>query len=83
MVEIDGDVVLSACKKADDREGLVLRYFNPSVRETDVCISLVTPVREAWLLNLREEREEKLTVENGRVRRTLRAHGIETIEIRA
>ncbi|HEX7020464.1 MAG TPA: glycoside hydrolase family 38 C-terminal domain-containing protein, partial [Gemmatimonadaceae bacterium] len=81
IVEIDGDVVVSACKKAEDREAIVLRYFNPSAQAVEVRISLAMPIREAYVLNLREERQEPLPIVAGALQRQLRPFGIETVEL--
>jgi alpha-mannosidase len=81
VVQIQGDVVLSACKRADDREALVLRYFNPSAHVASIQIQLAKPIREAYLLNLREERQETLATVGGALQRRVRPHGIETIEV--
>lgn len=81
LLRLEGDVVLSACKKADSRDGVVVRYFNPSDAAAAIRLGTHRPVREAWLLNLLEEREQALTMSDGEVRRVVAPHAIETIEL--
>jgi alpha-mannosidase len=37
-IELDGDVVFSACKQREDRQGMLLRFFNPAVEEKVVSV---------------------------------------------
>jgi mannosylglycerate hydrolase len=81
VIEVNGPVVLSACKRADDGESLVVRYFNPAPRAAAVRLALATPVAGAFLLDLLEARVETLDVVDGQVHREVRGHGMETIEL--
>lgn len=62
------ELVLSALKKAEDRETLIVRVFNPT--ENDLVAELdasALGVRSAWLVRLDETRLKKLPVFRGRV----------------
>ena len=59
----DKNVIVSALKKAEDRGGAVLRLFNPTDEEKTVNIRFAPKVKEAFLCNLNEEREQPVPVE--------------------
>jgi alpha-mannosidase len=79
--EPPGGAVLSACKKADDRDSVVLRLFNPGAVEARVGLELQQPVARAFRTDLRERRLEELPVAEGRVLVSLSAHRIATVEL--
>ena len=75
-------LVLSAFKKAEDRDSFVLRAFNPGPGAASGAVRLAVPVASAWRLNLNEERIEPLPVApDGAVRLDLPACGIVTVEL--
>jgi alpha-mannosidase len=76
-----GGVALSAVKHADDRGGIVVRLFNPGDVDTDVVVAPGFRVREAWRVNLLEERGDRLPIEQNSVRVRLEPHRILTIEL--
>jgi hypothetical protein len=76
-----GEAVVSACKKADDRDGLVLRLFNPGAAEARVRLRCARPVTEAFRLDLRERRLAGLPAEGGSVGLALGPGRIETVEL--
>ena len=76
-----GDVVLSALKKAEDRDSVIVRLFNPG--ETDANLEL-TPgfvVTQAFAVNFLEAREQALTRTGNGVSVRLRPHQIQTVEL--
>ncbi|MCP4611238.1 MAG: hypothetical protein GY845_21215 [Planctomycetes bacterium] len=63
FIEIESkEIVLSALKKCEHRDTLVLRLFNPTLKDIGTNIKFFRPVKEAWLTNMNEERREKLPV---------------------
>jgi 2-O-(6-phospho-alpha-D-mannosyl)-D-glycerate hydrolase len=76
-----GGVALSALKRADDRDGIVVRLFNPGDAPADVLVAPGFPAKAAHRLNLLEERQEPLAVERDGVRLRLNAHQIGTLEV--
>jgi 2-O-(6-phospho-alpha-D-mannosyl)-D-glycerate hydrolase len=76
-----GGVVLSALKKADDRDAVIVRLVNPGDVDADVRVVPGFPVHDAWSVNLLEERDARLSLEQGGVRTHLTPHGIQTIEL--
>jgi mannosylglycerate hydrolase len=80
-VEGDGAAVLSALKKADDRNSVIVRLFNPTNEDTDAAIRIDGAVTHAFAVNFLEERQSELAVESGGVRVHLKAHEIKTTEL--
>jgi mannosylglycerate hydrolase len=76
-----GGLVLSACTKADDRDSLVLRAFNPGAREAAGRYGLPGGLEAAFRLDLLEQRLAPLPVEEGLALLSVRPHGIETFEL--
>jgi mannosylglycerate hydrolase len=75
-------VVLSACKKAEDRESLLLRLFNPGVDEARVTLDLPSrTISRAFRTDLRERRQEELRIVDGRAVLALPSYRIETVEL--
>jgi mannosylglycerate hydrolase len=72
---------LSALKKADDRESVVIRLFNPGALGLQLALGLAQPVGSAFRLNLREQRQESLSITDGRATVTLGPRKIVTAEI--
>lgn len=62
FIEVCGkNLQIAALKQAEDRPGsIVLRLFNPTEQAVEGAIRLFKPIHEAWLLNMNEERREKL-----------------------
>lgn len=75
-----GGAVLSACKKADERDGVVVRIFNPDETPSTVKVAR-DPIAQAFRTDFLENRLEDLAVRNGAVEVTLRPHCITTIEL--
>ena len=76
------NLILSAFKKAEDRDSFIVRVFNPL--ETTVVgeIELFNPVSKAYQVNLNEERVADLVVENGKaITIKVGPHKIVTVEL--
>jgi alpha-mannosidase len=68
FIEIEAkDIVLSALKKCEYRDTVVLRLFNPTLKDIDANIRFFRPIKEVWLTNMNEERREKLPVKDNLV----------------
>jgi mannosylglycerate hydrolase len=80
-VEGDGAAVLSALKKADDRNSVIVRLFNPGAEDAEASIGVGGQVTRAFAVNFLEERQQELTVESGVVRADLKPHQIQTFEL--
>ena len=56
IVKLEPDaLVLTALKRAESGEGLIVRFYNITGEKVDAKISLGIPVKEVWLTNLKEE----------------------------
>jgi alpha-mannosidase/mannosylglycerate hydrolase len=53
-------LVLSSIKKAEDRDNLIVRFYNPYDELILGTLTTLIPVGEVYLCNLAEERQEKL-----------------------
>ena len=62
MGEAAWDVSGDALKKCEHRDTLVLRLYNPTLKDFDADIKFFRPIKEVWLTNMNEERREKLPV---------------------
>ena len=71
--------MLSALKKADGRDSVVLRVFNPASTPTKVRVHQPSLI-EAYRTDLREHRQEKLMVADRAVAFSLGGRKIETVE---
>ena len=75
------NLILSAFKRAEDRESYILRIYNPTEEVINGEITLNVPFKKAFLTNLDEERQEELTVENESIVRVVVNKGkISTLE---
>jgi alpha-mannosidase len=73
--------VLSALKKAEDRDSVIVRLYNPGDHATDATLKPGFAVKQAFTVNFLEERHGPIAVENASVAVQLRPHQIQTIEI--
>ncbi len=65
LIDIDDDnILISAIKKAEEDESLILRLYNSSSREIEKTrISIdIERIKEIWLCNLGEEELEKIDI---------------------
>jgi alpha-mannosidase len=76
-----GDVTLSALKKADDRDTVIVRLFNPGDRDGEVALKPDFKVAQAFAVNCLEAREHTLEVTDDGVLVRLKPHQIQTIEL--
>ena len=66
FLEVRGEgLVLSALKKAEDRESLIVRLLNPTGRTVRAELVTAKPAAGAWLVNLNEDRGQKVAVGRG------------------
>jgi alpha-mannosidase len=74
-------VVMSALKKADDRDGVILRVFNPGETQGEAQISSDPAFKSAFRTNLREQRQQPVPVKGGKAAITLGSRKIATVEL--
>lgn len=61
FIEVKGDnLILSAVKKADDRDSIIIRLYNPTEADIQGFLSVGLKYRQAFLINLNEERIDEI-----------------------
>lgn len=75
------NVVLTALKKAEDSEDVILRFYEFAGKKGDVRIELADPVTEAWETNLQEKPERQLAVQGPVVMVPTGPYEIKTIKL--
>jgi mannosylglycerate hydrolase len=74
-------LVLSSVKKAEDRESMIIRLFNPTGATQEGCIRFGLPLTGAWEVNLIEKRGGQLPVTDGAVHLSVPKYKILTVEV--
>jgi len=74
-------VALSALKRAEDRETLVVRIYNPTGEDVTAVLTAYKPIASAALLNLNEEAQEPLSPKGNKLSLPLKAKKIATVEL--
>ena len=75
------ELALSAMKRCETRNTLVLRLFNPTDREISGELMFHRAVKEAWLTNMNEERREQVECNGRKARLVVAKKKIITMEI--
>jgi len=72
-------VIVSALKKAENEDGLVVRLYNLSEEETEIRLQFSEQFEKAWLTNLIEEKQQEIGVFNGGLHLKAGNQSIETL----
>ena len=75
-------LVLTAVKKSEDRDSIIVRLHNPTGETQAAKLSFGLPVTQAWRNNINEIRGEALTIENGVISLDVPKGKIITIELK-
>jgi mannosylglycerate hydrolase len=76
------DILLSACKPAEDGSGIVLRLLNPTDVPLEAHVALGVPLSHAVSVRLDEEpAEHRLTIRGTSVSTVVPAHGLRTVRL--
>ena len=62
FIEIDKNLVMSSLKKAEDRNSVILRVYNPTDNEIVSDINLMKQPKNAYITNMNEERQTELDI---------------------
>lgn len=82
FVKIQPDnLVVTAIKKAEDDESIIIRFYEIQGKPVIANISVHRKCEQAWLINLNEEKLQKLEVKNGQIKFPVEAHEIATINL--
>lgn len=75
-------LVLSAVKRSERNDTLILRLYNPSGKTAKGTLQFEKKIKAAWQTNLNEERRKKLSTQGAKsLQITIRAKGIGTYEV--
>ena len=73
--------IFEQTKKAEDRDGLIVRFYNPYDEMIIGTLRIPVSVKEAYLCNLAEDRQEELEHLDGNISLEVPAKKIITCEI--
>ncbi len=76
-----GALVLSACKRADERDGIVVRIFNPTSTPISRRLRTDRPIAAAYAVDFLERRTRPLRIAEHAIEVSVGPHRIETIEL--
>ncbi|MBI3404827.1 MAG: alpha-mannosidase, partial [Acidobacteria bacterium] len=76
------NVVLTALKKAEDSDEIILRFYEFAGKKGDVRIEFAEPIASAWETNLQEKPERQLTVQGTAITVPTGAYEIKTVKFR-
>jgi len=80
-LEPDG-LVLSAVKRSEQGDALIVRFYNPTPEAVQATVTLFRPIRAAQLVNLNEEPQADLPVaEGGRVTLPVKGKQVQTLAL--
>ena len=77
------NLTLSAFKKAERNDNIILRLHNPTHEDIEGAIEFHTEIKAAWLTNMNEERREQLQPEGAKLMVKAGPKKILTIELEA
>jgi alpha-mannosidase len=82
FVQIQADnVIVTALKKAEDENALVLRYYEWAGRQREVTVQLPAGAQSASETNLMEKPTSNLQVSGGEVKVPTKPYEIKTIKV--
>jgi alpha-mannosidase len=82
FVSVDKDnVVITTMKKAEDDDGVVLRFYETEGKDTDVEFSFKRSIKKAYSTSLIEDNPREILSDGRRLRFNLKHNSIETIKI--
>jgi alpha-mannosidase len=73
------NIIVSAFKKAENENGVVVRMYNLKEGESEVKLSFSEDFKKAWHTNLIEEKEKELNIKDKEIRFKIGNQSIETI----
>ncbi len=76
------NIIVSAMKKAENEDGIVIRYYNSDSKETEADFSLWKSFDSAFLTNLIEEEKQPLELKNKNLHVKVGHHAIETLKFK-
>jgi mannosylglycerate hydrolase len=81
FAEINGKLRLSCIKKAQDRDATIIRLYNPESYKAAGDIVFNYDIRSAYLVNMNEEKQQKLQPDKNTITVELKPNQIVTLEL--
>ncbi len=82
LFDINSDyIILSALKKAEDRDSIIVRFYNISDESEDFKLKSEREIKESYIVNMNEERKEKINLTNSSFQDTFLKKQIKTYEL--
>lgn len=76
------NVIISAIKKAEDKNGIIIRFYEGYGKDTEVVINLNIPFKNAFEVDLLEEKKEKkIKIYKNKIKIPLKKFEIKTIKL--
>ena len=75
------NLALSAFKKAERTDNVVMRLFNPTWETIEGSVKFYTDIKAAWLTNMNEERREELKPDGKELKLSVAKKKIVTLEL--
>jgi len=75
------DIILSTLKKTRERNSIICRFYNIAEKEIDTTIKFFFNFKECWMVNLREERTERVKFQGSKIQLKIPSCKIITLEI--
>lgn len=79
--EVEGNVSVSCLKKAASGDGIILRLFNLGAKEEQSIIKFATQIKEAYIVDLKEDVIETLAVEENNIKVDIGSSKICTLKL--
>lgn len=75
------NVVIETIKQAEDGRGVIVRLYESQRRRGPFTLTTTFPLAAAWRTNLLEENQERLEVEDGQLRLSIKPYQIMTLRL--
>ena len=83
FLSVDKDnIIVTAMKKAENEDALVIRFYNPYNKETEANFSLCKQFEKVFSTNLIEEEKQLLELKNKNLQVRIGHHAIETLKFK-
>ena len=81
LLDIDGDIKVSAIKCAEDGDGIVVRMYEEKGKDASVMLKLCRPAERAYITDTNESVICELNVTNGAISFDIPAYSLATVKI--
>lgn len=82
FIGVEGEnIILSTVKKAEDKNSIIIRLYNPTDREQHGKIKTGLDIKQAYLTNLNEERIMPIQIQDDEIEMNIQKGKITTVEL--